>query len=129
MVYLQQRDFKLLRLCYEHSFITLEHAEYEFQGVSARAARQRVLELERDGYLVRRASPSLQRRFYYRLTKLGLSCAVDREAQDERYKNVNLYQFDHDSIVTSARQRLSRVWEGRFTPEAFIRPGFNCHRV
>lgn len=122
MIQLQDRDKKLIRLCYEQQFILTEHAEKYFAGASYRACRQRVQELANAQYLREEPSTSLGRKPIYRVTRLGTAVALESGATAiSQPRTLQLATLVHDAIVTSVRLKLEELWNAKFVCERAIK--------
>jgi hypothetical protein len=123
VIQLQDRDRRLLKLCYEHQFITFDHVEFEFQGTHVNAARRRVGLLEKAGYLVRKEANSESRKFYFRLTPKGQEIGrAESSFELNPSAPLNMNQLDHDAVITSVRQRIASRWTGAaYHPERALK--------
>ena len=122
MIVLQDRDRKILKLCYEQQFILTEHSEWFFRGGSYQACCMRLGELVQNRYLKKDTSATIGKKTIYRLTSLGVETALESGAtaiaSGGRLQPANMV---HDSIVTSVRQRLEEFWDAKFVCERAIK--------
>ncbi len=122
MILLQERDKRLLRLCYEQQFILTDHVEKLFAGASYRACRQRMQELAQAQFISEEPSTSLGRKPVYRVTRLGTAVALESGASAiSQPRNLTLATLQHDAIVTSVRLRLEELWNAKFVCERAIK--------
>lgn len=122
MIQLQDRDKRIIRLCYEQQFILTEHAEKFFAGASYRACRRRVQELADARYIREEPSASLGRKTVYRVTRLGTAVALESGATAiPQAGALQLATLVHDAVVTSVRLRLEEFWNARFVCERAIK--------
>jgi DNA-binding MarR family transcriptional regulator len=120
---LQDRDLKIIRTCYEQTFLTQTLvARYFFFGATRQAASQRVRELSLNGYLLRRVVRGRGRPQVIRLTIKGRRTAeaVCRFEFSKRAP-LNMNTLIHDELVTSVRLRLEELWDGKWTPERALK--------
>jgi DNA-binding PadR family transcriptional regulator len=121
-VQIQQRDIRLMNLCFEHNFLTLDHFEFEYGLTGAREARRRAHKLVEAGYLRRESSPIPERRWYFRLTGKGQQWGASwGQTELPPNRHINLNQFRHDALVSLARQRLDQLWDASFEPERVLK--------
>ena len=75
---IQERDREILKRCYEQQFLLREHVEHSFfKGAEARNARQRILEMERVGWVKKERIAGLTQRQIIRLTRTGATLAKE----------------------------------------------------
>jgi hypothetical protein len=122
MIILQERDRKILKLCYEQQFLMTDHVEKYFSNASYRACRMRVQELVEGSFLREELTSTLGRKPIYRTTKTGTIIALENGATPHTpIKNLQLATLVHDAIVTSVRQRLEDYWDAQFICERAIK--------
>lgn len=121
MMILQERDRRILRLCYEQQFVLTEHVEAFFSG-SYRACRKRIQELVDSLYLHEELTSALGKKRIYRVTKLGAQVALETHACPVGQARVlQPATLVHDAIVTSVRIRLESFWNAQFICERAIK--------
>ncbi len=122
MIILQDRDRRILKLCYEQQFLLTEHVEKFFPNASYRACRMRVQELVKGNFLFEELTSTLGRKPIYRTTRTGAGVALESGATPHTpVRNLQLATLVHDSIVTSVRQRLEECWDAHFVCERAIK--------
>ncbi len=123
---LQFRDERILRICLEQGFLFLEHIEeFFFSGSSPQAARERILELEKAGFIERHRSPLSGTRALIRLTDMGMSIAKPLLSRHvPPMQRLVLSQLNHDAYVSTARLALEKHLKAEakeWIPERAIR--------
>ena len=104
-IVLQDRDKKLLRLCYEQSFLSYEFVKTNFfQNASDQRLRERIKQLEQGGFIRRLACPTLSAKRVIKLTPVGAEAAESLSTYQLTYN----HRFDygpalHDARVTDLR--------------------------
>ena len=120
MIYLQERDYTILRICYEQRFLTREHIQ-TFFGAHRSESYRRTGELEKSRFLMRKYYPIAGRNYVMQLTQLGQQLVQDKFGIEfPALKPANLNTLSHDILVTSVRLRLSQFWNATFVPERAI---------
>ena len=120
---LQPRDREILRVCYEQGFLIPEHIEkFFFTGKSNQSARERVLELEKAGFISRPDSPIFGRRRIIRLTEIGECIAIEGHSLEVNYlRRLVPSNLMHDATVTALSLRLKQLFNGDWIPEKAIK--------
>ncbi|MCM0604483.1 MAG: Lrp/AsnC family transcriptional regulator [Xanthomonadaceae bacterium] len=120
---LTDRDRKILKLCQEQGFITLNIIhEYLFQKSSSRRARERIQELEKSGYLKSRASLELQNRKVVQLTIKGKAIVQTLPGyKPERNFKIHDLCLSHDDKLTWVRLRLEGLWSGDWLSDRMMK--------
>ena len=120
---LQKRDRDILRVCYEQQFLLSDQVlGYFFSKSTERAGYQRINELIRFGYLRWVIDPMLDRKRLIRLTPLGYRAVEENLVLEvPQTRKPDIRTLRHDSLVTSARLRLSEIWTGSWLPEKAIK--------
>jgi len=122
MIRLQERDYSILVLCYEQQFLTSEHIRFFFPETHPSTAYRRLQELIDAGFLYRDYHPLTGTNGLLRLAKLGFYAIQGRTHYFiPQFKKLSSQTLFHDTIVTSARQRLSQFWKADFVPERAIK--------
>ncbi len=120
---LQVRDEGILRICFEHQFLTHQHVEQFFPGASARSlAYRRIERLVTGGYL--QWDPMLQVNGHgiLRLTRQGAELAKTLTTVElKRARALSEVRLRHDAAVIETRLRLEHFWDGKFVCERAIR--------
>jgi hypothetical protein len=123
---LQERDRKILQLCYEQGFLTVEHLHRGFFSKAGMgAAYRRVRELEAGGFL-RRSKVSVlsgQSMILPTVSGVGIARAISEFEVPVR-KRPLLHTLDHDALVTSVRLRLCELYVDSspvWTPEGHLK--------
>ncbi|MGZ3697596.1 MAG: hypothetical protein ACXWPM_09615 [Bdellovibrionota bacterium] len=116
---LQERDKKILADCYEQKFLRVRHLlEGPFNQVHPSEAYRRIQELERSGYIRRAPAFEGSPERVIRVTGTGAAIAREMTPWDLPVQaRINPATYGHDSLVTSVRYRLERLWNGRWVPE------------
>lgn len=123
-VVLQKRDLEILNICYEQMFMSVAQVErYFFTRANQRRARERVLELERAGYISRKKIYGETPTTLLRLTPSGLSIVSKRnEFQINPRSKIDLATLEHDLRLIDIRMRLDELWTNYvWVPEKAIR--------
>lgn len=109
---LQERDRRILQLCYEQGFLTVEHLHRGFfPGAGMGAAYRRVRELEAGGLLRRSRVSVLSGQQVILPTPTGVEIARGLSACEVPVrKKPLLHTLDHDALVTSVRLRLQEIY-------------------
>ena len=120
---LTDRDKKILKLCQEQGFITLNIIhEYLFQKSSSRRARERIQELEQSGYLKSRASLELHNRKVVQLTIKGKAIVQTLPGyKPERNFKIHDLCLSHDDKVTWTRLRLEELWNANWLSDRMMK--------
>ena len=126
MVSLQDRDKRLLKLCYEQQFLLSDVVADHFFTTYKEATR-RMRELTNGGYFESIPHPAHAQRRVYRLSKLGARLAADLSSVPENVQWSPVF-LEHDTAVTAVRLFLEKRWDGLWIPERAIR-GFNPGEV
>lgn len=123
MVILQNRDREILRLCYEHQFLLMEHLKGAFfKGKSKQKLYERVQELEKAGLLRREKIFILGREQVLRLTQDGERTIREHfQFAIPQYRRLPLDTLAHDALVVSVRLRLREIWDGTWVPETLLK--------
>lgn len=122
MIRLQERDYSILLLCYEHQFLTLEHIQHFFPNTHRSTPQRRVQELKASGFLSAEYHPLTGAMSLLRLTDLGLHVIQGKSPyRISPVKNLSVQTIYHDTIVTLARLRLGQFWKAKFVPERAIK--------
>ena len=122
MIVLQERDRRVIRICYEQQFILTEHVERDFGRTSYKNCRKRIRELIGANYLKEDKSAAIGRKPIYRVTGLGATVALENGASPISPKaRLQLSTLVHDAIVISVRQRLTQFWDAQFVCERAIK--------
>lgn len=119
MIKIQERDKKILTLCYEHQFIEKKHIVNFF--TSDGKARERIRELCHSGLLTATQSPVHEMKTSYRLTKYGMDF-VKTVHPHKIFQRTCLSptEYTHDSKVLCLRIRLEKLWNGTWIPECLL---------
>ncbi|MEK6705769.1 MAG: hypothetical protein AABZ06_08270 [Bdellovibrionota bacterium] len=120
---LQERDKKILKICYEQQFLLSEQVHrYFFKDRKPQAMRHRLLMLERAGYIKRKPESTLDGKRLIRITRTGLRAITERIVIPVSQVNKpDVRTLRHDTVVTSVRLRLSEIWTGHWLPERVIK--------
>ncbi|MBS1960586.1 MAG: hypothetical protein JST04_00110 [Bdellovibrionales bacterium] len=113
-----------MTLCYEQGFISLNQVErYLFREADPRRARERVLELERAGYVFRTKTYGESRNTLVRLTLAGLAVALgNTDLEIKPRSRIDFATLDHDLKLIDIRMKLEERWKDfRWIPERAIR--------
>lgn len=117
---LQNRDKRILKLCYEQQFLLVSHIrDYLFEGNYVEAKR-RVRELKAAG-LLEENELKHRRAKLIQLTSTGKRFASDLSQVEAGFTKVDPATVEHDSIVTQVRLRLEQSWKGVWIPERALR--------
>lgn len=120
---IQERDKRILELCYEQQFLTLRQIKrFFFSNCAPQNARKRVLELQEAGFLKREFNPVLGTKSLVRLDRLGVEL-IESQQPNRLNQNriIRVGTLLHDELVTSVRLRLAERWNAKFVPERFIK--------
>jgi hypothetical protein len=126
MVSLQERDKRLLQLCYEQQFLLSELVADHFFS-SFKEATRRMRELEQADYFETRQHPEHAQKKFFRLTKKGARVASERSNVDVGLRWSPHY-LEHDSAIMAVRLAVEKRWDGLWVPERAIR-GFRPGEV
>jgi hypothetical protein len=122
VIKLQERDYSILLLCYEQQFLILEHVRHFFPNTHRTTSTRRLKELKDSGFLSVEYHPLTGSMGLFRLTQLGLQSIQGRSPyRIIQVKNLNVQTIYHDTIVTSARLKISHFWKADFVPERAIK--------
>lgn len=123
MIIVQERDRRIIKAIYDHRYLPTKDVErYIFKGLDSRRARERILELELAGLVRRERLDPFANRTILRLTRSGTALALEhRAAEIPQLRRVDVRTFLHDSLVISARFRLSEFWEAVWIPEGALK--------
>lgn len=115
----------ILRFCYEQQFLTFEHVSHFFLTHRAEPYR-RVKELEKAGFVEKHQNPVTGKYCLIRLTNLGQTYVQENSPTSsvtaiKPVKNLSPTTLLHDSLVTSCRLKLSRLWNANFIPERALK--------
>lgn len=120
---LTERDKKLLRLCQEQGFITIDTVhEYLYKNATIRRVQERVKELELSGYLKSRISLELCNRKIVQLTIKGKTIVQSLPCyKPDRHFKLYDYFLAHDDKVTWTRLRLEELWSGDWLSDRMLK--------
>lgn len=116
---IRDRDLRVLRLAYDHGFVLSRHAELYFANYSN--TRRRLSILEATGLISQKPSPIWAKEKLIVLTHVGRMVAETKLAYRIKYPvRIRPGRLLHDAALIQARQRLDKLWHGRFIPEALL---------
>jgi hypothetical protein len=119
---MQERDRKILTLCYEQSFLEKKHFEKFLP--SEVAARRRIIALENADLIYRIDSQAKLNTKLIRLTRRGIyEVEANYPYRIQQKRQIHPSNYFHDSLVIDVRLRLAELWLARWTPEALLGSG------
>ena len=119
---LQERDKKIMQCCHEQGFLGTDLVEQYFFQSMDRRARERILELERAGFIQRAAAAVLKGRRIIRLTRRGHDIVRETDPFNlPMARRLDLSTLAHDHFVSSVRLRLQELWSGTWIPERALK--------
>ncbi|MEK6577616.1 MAG: replication-relaxation family protein [Bdellovibrionota bacterium] len=123
MIELQERDLRILKTTYENQILSqAQVARFFFQGRSDVAVRQRLSELEKEGFIKRRVINNGERHTLVRLSKKSKEL-IEKTQQIKvpEIRYVDQATLTHDLAVTGVRLRLEELWDGTWIPERALK--------
>jgi len=123
MIQIQERDKKILKICYEQKCLSSEQVlEGIFRGVHRSEGYRRIQELEQAGFLKRIRPLGFGKQTVIQLTALGEGLARAESPYDvPRLRRLNLNTLVHDLLVNRVRMRLEELWDGQWVPEVELK--------
>ncbi|HAR41852.1 MAG TPA: hypothetical protein DCS07_04360 [Bdellovibrionales bacterium] len=120
---INSRDEELLKCCYEHNFLLFEHvADGFFEGKTYQSGWNRIRDLRGLGLISCESNAALGQRKVLRLTKQGEKYVQHLDPMPVRQKEaLSLATFEHDVLLLSVRQRLMKLWDGKWIPEGALK--------
>jgi len=124
-IVLQERDKKLLKLCYEQGFLSYEFVkENLFNNASDQRLRERIKQLEQAEFIRRLPCPTLSAKRIIKLTPLGVQSAENFSSYHLNYN----HRFDfgpavHDAKLTDLRSYFETQLKTfkSWMPERYLR--------
>ena len=122
VIEIQERDKKILKLCYEQNFLLSEHISDHFFQSDSKLAARRIKKLQESGYIRYGAHPFDRKRNLIRISRLGKMIASSMSPIEFPYCNaISKYTLAHAALVTSVRLRLEKIWDGVWIPEMALK--------